>query len=298
MKLKYWCFIICLFVILLIYIFYQYTIGKFELFYNFKHIKYKNYKDRSLIFDILNSKKINLYYINLEKSKDRNTEFLSKLNHRLYNPIRINAENEESIKDYNIKYNKICNLVTNIEFACLISHIKAICKAYQNETEYALICEDDMYFNKDINIDYLVSLLPSTFDFLQLHICCLRNPYYNYIENPIYKFQNSNIIFLQHDSNIFSNACYILSKKAMRTILDKFIKFNLNIDLDNINTYNNIDLFDNIICFDFTKSNLLCIADIILFEDLEKYVYTNKIIDINTKLLSTISPLHDLNKYY
>jgi len=92
---------------------------------------------------ILNKYFDKIYYINLERRKDRNQECIDEL--KKYNIIaeRFNAINGESI----IKSNWVHSLGA---IGCLESHLQIIKNAKENKYNNILILEDDVIFDDNI----------------------------------------------------------------------------------------------------------------------------------------------------
>jgi len=64
---------------------------------------------------------------------------------------RISAETPETIVDYTIIRNVDSTDTTQEEISCILSHLKAIKKGYDDGDEYFCILEDDLEFT---NIDF------------------------------------------------------------------------------------------------------------------------------------------------
>ncbi len=237
------------------------------------------------ILNTHNQNILNLYYINLNESKNRNKRFLRRIPN-LINPIRIEAVTPKELP--NIKLPIICNMLSKKLLACTTSHLKAIHKAYTDNNKYAMISEDDMIILKNINWDLLVSLAPNDWDIIQLHTCCIPISTKNY--NPIYKYNNSNTLFLKAKNKemIASAACYLISRKGMKLLLSRYIT-NYNKDWEKLQ-----DL-------DFTYINYDCAADSLIFYDLNRYICTKILIDvdgIDSTLHTSHLKFHNITKDY
>jgi len=231
-----------------------------------------------------NSTMMNIYYINLEKSKDRNERFLNHLLNNNFNPIRVDAVSPETLPI--IKKASNNNLKT--EDACTASHFKAMHTAYHNNEEYALICEDDAILD---NIDYrkLISTAPDDWEILQLYIYFGSPPYFTRkrIQNL---FDNKNVLWISTKNNLCATVCYVINRKAMYGILSKFV-----VGFENPN-------WNEIIALDYTSTNSKIQADFLLYEFLNRYACIYPFVDTyeshkstNESHKSTIDSSHDRN---
>jgi len=86
---------------------------------------------------------IPIYYINLNRSTDRNTMLLNTFKeYGITNYKRVEAI-DGTLENFKDKYTSECS---NKEIACSLSHIKAIENAYNDNCNYAIIMEDDCNF--------------------------------------------------------------------------------------------------------------------------------------------------------
>ena len=68
-----------------------------------------------------NSTMMNIYYINLEKSKDRNERFFSDLmDYNTFNPIRIDAVSPETLPEIKKSSNFLNYFLKKTEDACML----------------------------------------------------------------------------------------------------------------------------------------------------------------------------------
>ena len=91
-------------------------------------------------------------WINIEKCYDRRKYMEEQFNKKNIDNIRIEAETPNTIKEYQIRRNEKSIEATQEELSCIISHLKAIKKGYEDGDPYFCIVEDDMVLNK-INFD-------------------------------------------------------------------------------------------------------------------------------------------------
>lgn len=274
---------ISIFLLLVLYLYFYYvdfslrinSYDKYNIMTNYNHY-------------LINSKlthSLNLYYINLDKSINRKNRFLKRLPQYI-NPIRIKAVEPDTLPI--IKSKLSCILNNKKILSCSASHLKAIHKAFHDRNNITMICEDDMIILKNINWYNLSNLAPSDWEIIQLHTCCLPTATKNY--NPIYKYNNSNTLFIKATHNMIpSAACYLINRRGMIKLLQRYIPNYLE------SNWNNIKLID------FSYHKFACEADHILFYNLNRYVCTKILIDVDG-IDSTLHPshlkLHNITKNY
>ena len=175
------------------------------------------------------------FLINLEKAKDRlnscNKEF-KKVGLDYILVKAINGEENYPSKEefsklfYTLKHGKRVN---PREVACYQSHIKALELFLETSEEYALICEDDIEFSDDF-VDVVSQSLksPIKFDILRLS---------GSEDKRREKGMPLRLLKLSKDFYLSLNfsykpiaACYLLNKKAAKSILKKMKKMHLPYD--------------------------------------------------------------------
>lgn len=188
--------------------------------------------------------KINLYYINMDKSVERKQRFLSRMTQfNNYNIIRIQAVTPKDLPNYNIQSNLLCSsLMKPEEFGCTLSHLKAIETAYNNNDQYALITEDDLIINKNINWEYLISQSPTDWDIIQLFVF----PTFQIMNNAKNEILKDNWLV---KTNIYcpSTVCYLISRQGMNKLLTKFVDNKTNSKTIMLNKHDRYCLADNLI---------------------------------------------------
>jgi GR25 family glycosyltransferase involved in LPS biosynthesis len=248
--------IICLFIILVLFN-YQKTIIYFEV-------------DKNELGDFRNSnsnKLTNIYYINVDKSIDRNNRFLSRL-YPTINPIRISAITPNTLPI--ILKPKLCDGCTDTEFACTLSHLKAIYTAYINNEKYAIIMEDDAIILRNFNWDKLINLAPDNWEILQIHTTCV--PFTTSFYHPIFKYRHTNKLWIKSSNFMASCACYIVSKKGMEKMISLYLK--------NIDNYSIDDYFNKNNTLDWKDIKTTCQADGLIYNHFNKFVCTQMLIDV------------------
>ena len=141
-----------------------------------------------------------IYYINLRTSVDRDTMIRRHLDHYSYPYFRVDAVTYGSNKDVNltaahhpcelpteplvfntsfstfnrIRVNRLCIAKRNTikEIVVTLSHIKALYAAIKssNTYPYAFIMEDDLQIQFDVDFDALIKLFPPDFGVIQTFV--------------------------------------------------------------------------------------------------------------------------------
>lgn len=163
----------------------------------------------------------NVYIINLERKDDRLKKSIERLNKIGINAKRFNAIDANS--DYIIKYyNEIpSNKKRTIgEFACYLSHKYLWEYLYSINIPYAIIFEDDIIFNDNLNKKQILEMINKSkgFNILLLGHCYAT----------LFPFDDS---IVKVGTGLCTNA-YIISREAIEKLLK--IKDNFKLPIDNI----------------------------------------------------------------
>ena len=221
--------------------------------------------------EFINSKLIGIdkiFYINLDRSRNRNKNMINMLKNLNVNYERFKAidGNELDINtiDFESDYLKkhfleFINISNNYEIACTLSHISLLLKLSMENGEYFLILEDDVNFNNfryiDFNLKKIIDDAPK-FDILLL-------------------YKTSDIIplnlYQRWDTDYLGTVGYIINKRCLKNIKDKF------------------DLIDN--KFILKKNIKFSSADKYIYRLFNTYVYKYNLIDTGYDD-STIHPKH------
>jgi len=158
----------------------------------------------------VNNIDIPLYYINLERSRDRNEFMIDQLNkHRVSHWKRIEAVNGKA--DPTIRYINSFSGLTNSEIGCTLSHLKALKTAYEDNLDYVLIMEDDASFDFvalwDKSLSQYIKELNCDWTILQLH--------------SNYEYHKSNEPYICPKQNFWTALAYVVNRSGMKLILDK-----------------------------------------------------------------------------
>jgi GR25 family glycosyltransferase involved in LPS biosynthesis len=179
---------------------------------------------------------IPVYYINMDKSKDRNEWMIQQLSKNVDRYYRVSAVNGYSIqnKEHDIVdgvefYNDFKEL-TLPEIGCTLSHLKAIHTAYENGENIAIIMEDDVYVDMinllDDSVEELVKNAPEEWEILQLV----------YLEKKLNKSLKTfnRYSYHQHLRGNYESftSSYLINRKGMENILKRLGKNPYYLDMN------------------------------------------------------------------
>jgi GR25 family glycosyltransferase involved in LPS biosynthesis len=213
----------------------------------------------------INKINIPILYINLDTSLERNRYIQAQIDfYNLQNITRISGIDgrkklNDNIKEGNIDGIEYKNYSGNkfTELGCLLSHIKAIKHAYDNNYNETLIVEDDCYFGlmpcweKD-SLKHILSELPSDWEIVAL--------YHNR------KIETDKKYTLIKNNYGFGTVAYAINRRGMEKILN-----NTGCDI-----------------IDF-KNNDLVVSDSYIYHLVNTYIYNLSLfIPINISLKSTV----------
>lgn len=203
------------------------------------------------------------YYINLDRSPERNTnisESLKNLNTTYYRVSGIDMDNITR-NDFNggiiqnmqyaIKKNKVYN-PKGKEIAIILSHFKALQEIIKNDNDIAIILEDDMSFQyvTDWNkqIDEIILKAPSNWNIIKLHSSLVQR-----IEKNILLCKDNIFYDKLNNTQLQSAGCYIIKKSAAKLLVSRYY-------IDNI--------------YNFPYENEYCVCECIIFSIPDVYMYT------------------------
>jgi GR25 family glycosyltransferase involved in LPS biosynthesis len=179
-----------------------------------------------------------ILWINLEISKTRRKNMENLLKNISLPNTRIDAIDGRNIKLPKLNFDRS---LTKYEFACLLSHIKAITSLKDIEGDYFMICEDDMSLNNTIlftkDLKEIIKNCP-IFDIL-----ILQSTYFKEFNNEYEKW--SDYYIKKPLSFVGCTGSYIISRSGINKITDnvKFIDDNNFIFNDSINKINTSDIY-------------------------------------------------------
>jgi GR25 family glycosyltransferase involved in LPS biosynthesis len=204
-----------------------------------------------------------IYWINLEKSKDRRISMEKMFTDNCFKNTeiqRINAINGNQINILNyININK--KQKSNAEYGCLLSHLDTIHTFSKSSYNYALIMEDDLtldykkYWKKSLKT--IIKNAPNDWDIIQL--CYITTT--GIIPKNEYELNNNNFV---------SAAAYIIKKSSAKKLMNSI--------------YNKLsDKYD-------IENNVNHHADVYIFSKLKTYVYKYPYFIYKKNNYSTLHP--------
>jgi GR25 family glycosyltransferase involved in LPS biosynthesis len=224
-----------------------------------------------------------IYWINLERSKDRKNDMEKMLKDEAFNGIpnqRIEAYdgkmNPKSVFD---KLEIPSKYQTNTEYACLLSHLESIRTFNESKYNVALIFEDDVtlefkkYWKKSVR--EIINNAPPDWDIILLtYIYDEKNDKTSWDNQPMYDkvFYNKNNKNNKNNNNKYwSTLSYIINKNGSKKILTNYKndKYYLPVKPANV-------------------------ADVYLYNLTNSYVYKYPYFIYKTDNNSTIHPEHIL----
>lgn len=222
---------------------------------------------------------IKIYWINMNKSKNRRIHMEKELKKYSLNNERIEGVNGNQLENYKVKipekfndkFKKNKNVV-----GCALSHLKCIKKAYDNNDEYCIVMEDDICF-KTISkwkdpLSKIIKEAPKDWDILHLS---MSNK--DLIDN-LFQMDNK---YIKRNIEHYGAIAYLVNKKGINKIYKKY-------ELNNIPNFVDSNL-------DYQKINVLT-SENIIYNHVNTYVYT-KILFTFSNTSSTFHVIEDDNNF-
>jgi glycosyl transferase family 25 len=154
-----------------------------------------------------------IYYINLERSKDRNIFMQKNFNDfGIKEFLRIDAIDGKTENLNNYLHDTDLGL-NSYEICCTLSHLKAIEIFLESKEEYAIICEDDLDISISENWNFkwtdFFKLLPKNLEIIQLTLSTRKSMDIN--------FHIHNRTFWD-----FGVTCYLIKRSYAQKITDYY----------------------------------------------------------------------------
>jgi GR25 family glycosyltransferase involved in LPS biosynthesis len=160
--------------------------------------------------------RVGMYYINLDRSPDRDRYMRDEFGRYDLRPVRIPGVDGRKIIHTSsgvvdgTRFRVHCKISPS-ELGCTLSHLKAIKKAYTDGHEMALVFEDDVSLELvrhwDVTIEELCGTAGSEWDILHMS-AYLRD------------VRTSSSPLTLHRGAAWSTAAYLIHRRGMRKILD------------------------------------------------------------------------------
>ena len=196
-----------------------FSISIFFYFYYFKKEDHEINLNKNEEKNNLNRIKYPILYINLDRSNDRKINIESQMNkYNIKNYQRIQAVDGREIKNIregkmnDVRYINNYKVGSKSELACVLSHLKAIKYAYENNYDTVLIVEDDCSFELMDKWKYDLPTIvndktPKDWEIIQLYFSknCISG-----IEDKIIKRNNQ---------ECYGAVAYLINKKGMEVVL-------------------------------------------------------------------------------
>lgn len=228
------------------------------------------------------------YWINLDRCADRRNYMEAQFHKKHIDNYRISAETPETIKDYTIiRHQETLSTTTPCEIACILSHLKAIQRGYDDGDQYFCVLEDDIEF---INIDFSKILKyideaqnknKENIEVLQLYtsshpvVIQLYNEHFLKGDDGSGGTSGGTEIIVKRHEAYPGAVYYLVSREGARKILDKYVMAATATP----NTY------------DLSHSNWTA-ADNLIYAAANSFVITYPVAITDITLGSTIHPEH------
>lgn len=220
-----------------------------------------------------------VYYINLDRSKDRNIHIVNQFNfYGIHNYEKISATDFQNMEKSNIFKDINIEKLRDVELAIISSHIRAIKKFYDSEEDWCIIFEDDIdlslsgYWNFDW--ETLFQNLPKNLKILQMSLSTRVSMDINF--------------HLHHVSHWdFNLTGYLISREGAEVILKRYL-VDSKIDLSSY-VYTMVYDKENYSTFSTEK---IPTAERIIYTACEKDTYSIPIFNFNINFESTANIDH------
>lgn len=189
---------------------------------------------------------IKIYWINLERSKDRKLRMINQFKKfNITNHERIEAVNGKKIKEYEFKLPKKIEKEISKQknvLGCILSHLKCIKKAYENNDQICMIMEDDICLETipkwNISLKQLVNEAPKNWEILHLSMSNLN------IINKLLKMKEK---YIKNNFDHWGTISYLINRKGIEKLYNFYELFKKpNFNNDHIHEYNNFVVAENI----------------------------------------------------
>ena len=221
-----------------------------------------------------------IYYINLERSKDRKRHMEKVFKDGVFHNkkiVRFNAIDYKKVDVYKkFTTDSTVNMirVTKPEYACLLSHLEVIRKFSKTNYEHALIFEDDLklidkkFWNEPIK--NVIENAPKDYDIIKLNRHCNKDLQYKNMYT-LWDIKKENV---NRNIGDWGTVAYIISNKAAKKLMNKIYvngKYVLN-------------------------DKLFHVADFLIYKELKTYIYKYPFFTNTTNNLPTTIQIYNKTK--
>lgn len=212
-----------------------------------KKLKVEHEDTSALCFQSVDkSKSVPVYWVNMQKSIYRRKYYDVQMDAMGLSNRRIQAVTPAD----NVVKKTLITVIprvqhTQVELSCVVSHLIAIHTAVHDETHksnpYALITEDDVHFEMDVDFLTMAENAPKGFGALQLitsssiHVTSFWTKYKKDSSSKMAvknfkfpkKYSSETLWSLRkHDSPYWSTQAYLISKEVVRSFIDSVVTLN------------------------------------------------------------------------
>lgn len=174
------------------------------------------------------------YWINTNASEHRRSFMQNQFQNLPFQNERIEGITPKDLNNFVIEKHKECGS-TDFEIACILSHLNAIQKGYDEQHEYFIVCEDDMFIPL-IDIEKLLNYIKiyennfnDKIEVLQLFTN--GSPFIIQLYNEY--FVKQKCLFKKIEGDIYSGTgIYLVSREGASKILKKYVKDKVNNSYD------------------------------------------------------------------
>jgi GR25 family glycosyltransferase involved in LPS biosynthesis len=190
---------------------------------------------------------LNVYWINLDRSPDRRDDMKQLFTKHNIKNFRVSAYDGkimDSYTDVDFKTDR-----SPYEMGCTLSHLKAIKSSYENNDKIGIIMEDDLrldFIDKwEKSLHEIINAAPHDWEIIKLH--CVYAKHINKLIKRSRKME-----FSPWETRSTSTGCYIINKKGMKNMIDKYWKNDKWTIRHDLPVADNI-LYVSVKTYDYTK---------------------------------------------
>lgn len=228
--------------------------------------------------------KIGIYYINLARSADRRKLMESQFRKLKMKATRVDAVDSKLAKELIHETSWKCWSTRDVEYACTLSHLKAILNAYLDGCEVAVVFEDDMKILR-LPTPKLIKSAPQDWEILQLSTL---GPWANKL------LQNPPAYFVPWRITHFNTGAYLINKSGMLKILNSTMQptSSSSIALDQTKYSFSKARFVESLLPKIPGIQKPCNADVFVYNQCRTYTCCDISCHENRSIPSTINPGH------